>query len=420
VVVLIGNPGTAHLGQLEDFLRRNGYPYTAIDAAQSDGRAMVERLGVEQADLPLMICPNGSLLKRPTETEAALCLGMTPELDAGKVYDVAVVGAGPAGLAAAVYAGSEGLSVIVLDSRAFGGQAGASSRIENYLGFPTGISGLALMGRAFNQALKFGVEIAIPVTVERLDCGDEDCRLGAPHRLVLSNGAAVHARTVVVASGAAYRRPPIENLSNFEGAGVSYWASPVEAKLCEGEEVALVGGGNSAGQAVVFLAPKVKKLHLVVRGEGLESSMSRYLIDRIAALPNVELHTKTEVVGLEGNEKDGLTGAMFRCKATGETHTCHMRHLFLFIGGQLVENAAADRHRLLCRAVSGKDEKLVAANSGAKCCLPRTLASHRFCPTRSVQVNHPQWLHIGRRLKLARGFQIGGRGRVEDEVKAVV
>jgi thioredoxin reductase (NADPH) len=330
--VLIGNPGTARLGQLEDFLRRNGYPYTAIDAAQSDGRAMVERLGVEQADLPLMICPNGSLLKRPTETEAALCLGMTPELDAGKVYDMAVVGAGPAGLAAAVYAGSEGLSVIVLDSRAFGGQAGASSRIENYLGFPTGISGLALMGRAFNQALKFGVEIAIPVTVERLDCGDEDCRLGAPHRLVLSNGAAVHARTVVVASGAAYRRPPIENLSNFEGAGVSYWASPVEAKLCEGEEVALVGGGNSAGQAVVFLAPKVKKLHLVVRGEGLESSMSRYLIDRIAALPNVELHTKTEVVGLEGNEKDGLTGAMFRCKATGETHTCHMRHLFLFIG----------------------------------------------------------------------------------------
>ncbi|MGE5260252.1 MAG: FAD-dependent oxidoreductase [Actinomycetota bacterium] len=330
--VLIGIPGTARLGQLEDFLRRNGYPYTAIDAAQSDGRAMVERLGVEQADLPLMICPNGSLLKRPNEAEAALCLGMTPELDAEKVYDVAVVGAGPAGLAAAVYAGSEGLSVIVLDSRAFGGQAGASSRIENYLGFPTGISGLALMGRAFNQALKFGVEIAIPVTVERLDYSDEDCRLGAPHRLALSNGVAVCARTVVVASGAAYRRPPIDNLPNFEGAGVSYWASPVEAKLCEGEEVALVGGGNSAGQAVVFLAPKVKKLHLVVRGEGLEASMSCYLIDRIAALPNVELHTKTEIVGLEGNEKDGLTGAVFRCKTTGETHTCHMRHLFLFIG----------------------------------------------------------------------------------------
>jgi thioredoxin reductase (NADPH) len=329
--VLIGNPGTARLSQLEDFLRRNGYPYTAINAAQTDGRAMIERLGVEQADLPLMICPNGSLLKRPTEAEAALCLGMTPELDAEKVYDVAVVGAGPAGLAAAVYAGSEGLSVVVLDSRAFGGQAGASSRIENYLGFPTGISGLALMGRAFNQALKFGVEIAIPVTVERLDC-DEDCRSGAPHRLALGNGATVCARTVVVASGAAYRRPPIDNLSNFEGAGVSYWASPVEAKLCEGEEVALVGGGNSAGQAVVFLAPKVKKLHLVVRGEGLEASMSRYLIDRIAALPNVELHTGTEIVGLEGNEKDGLTGAVFRSKTTGETHTCHMRHLFLFIG----------------------------------------------------------------------------------------
>jgi thioredoxin reductase (NADPH) len=363
--VLIGSPGTARLSRLEDFLRRNGYPYTAIDAAQTDGHAMVERLGVQQADLPLMICPNGSLLKRPTETEAALCLGMTPELDAEKVYDVAVVGAGPAGLAAAVYAGSEGLSVVVLDSHAFGGQAGASSRIENYLGFPTGISGLALMARAFNQALKFGVEIAIPVTVERLDCGDGDCRLGAPHHLVLSSGALVCARTVVVASGAAYRRPPIENLSNFEGAGVSYWASPIEAKLCEGEEVALVGGGNSAGQAVVFLAPKVKKLHLVVRREGLEASMSRYLIDRIAALPNVELHTRTEIVGLEGNEKDGLTGAVFRCKATGETHTCHMRHLFLFIGADPNANWLAH-----CVEVDARGF-VVTGNGFAKCSIGR-------------------------------------------------
>jgi len=331
--VLVGNPGTANLARLEDFLRRNGYPYTVLDAAKdADGRAIVERLGMQQADLPLMVCPNGTVLKCPTEAEAGLCLGITPELDPDKIYDVAVVGAGPAGLAAAVYAGSEGLSVLVLDSKAFGGQAGASARIENYFGFPTGISGLALTARAFNQALKFGVEVAIPLEVQRLDCGEADRRSGAPHRLVLNNGVTVTAKTVVIASGARYRRPPIDNLARFEGAGVSYWASPVEAKLCEGEEVALIGGGNSAGQAVVFLAPKVRKLHLVVRGEGLEASMSRYLIDRIRALPNVELHTNTEIVGLEGGENGGLTGAVFRDKMTGETHTCHMRHLFLFIG----------------------------------------------------------------------------------------
>ena len=331
--VLVGNPGTANLARIEDFLRRNGYPYTVLDAAKdADGRAMVERLGMLPADLPLMVCPNGTVLKCPTEAEAGVCLGITPELDPDKIYDVAVVGAGPAGLATAVYAGSEGLSVLVLDSKAFGGQAGASARIENYFGFPTGISGLALTARAFNQALKFGVEVAIPLEVERLDCGEADRRSGAPHRLVLNNGVTVSAKTVVIASGARYRRPPIDNLAQFEGAGVSYWASPVEAKLCEGEEVALVGGGNSAGQAVVFLAPKVRKLHLVVRGEGLEASMSRYLIDRINALPNVELHTKTEIVGLEGGENGGLTGAVFRDKTTGETHTCHMRHLFLFIG----------------------------------------------------------------------------------------
>ena len=192
-----------------------------------------------------------------------MCVGITPDLDPQLTYDVAVVGAGPAGLATAVYAASEGLSVLVLDQRAFGGQAGASARIENYLGFPTGISGMALAGRAFNQALKFGAEIAIPLEVARLDCGGPRGIPGDPLRLELTDGRAVRARTVVVASGARYRRPDIPNLATFEGASVSYWASPVEAKLCEGEEVALVGGGNSAGQAVVFLAPKVKRLHLV-------------------------------------------------------------------------------------------------------------------------------------------------------------
>ena len=331
--VLVGTPGTPELVRLQGFLGRNGYPYTVLDASDdAEGRAIVERAGILPEELPLMICPNGTVLKRPTDAEAGIILGITPELDPNTVFDVAVVGAGPAGLAAAVYGASEGLSVLVLDQRAFGGQAGASARIENYLGFPTGISGMALAGRAFNQALKFGAEIAIPLEVARLDCGTPDQKGGEPTRLELTNGSAVRARTVVVATGARYRRPPIPNLSTFEGRGISYWASPVEAKLCEGEEVALVGGGNSAGQAVVFLAPKVRRLHLVVRGSGLEASMSRYLIDRIAALPNVELHTGTEVVALEGDEVTGLTAAVFRERATGATHTCPLRQLFLFIG----------------------------------------------------------------------------------------
>ena len=301
--VLVGNPASPDLVRLQGFLDRNGYPYTVLDATNdADGRAVVERFGVIPNETPLMICPNGTLLKRPTDAEAGVCLGITPELDPDKVYDVAVVGAGPAGLATAVYAASEGLSVLVVDQRAFGGQAGASARIENYLGFPTGISGMALAGRAFNQALKFGAEIAIPVEAARLDCAEPGKKPNGVTRLEFTNGGAARARTVVIASGARYRRPPISNLSAFEGRGVSYWASPVEAKLCEGEEVALVGGGNSAGQAVVFLASKVKRLHLVVRGPGLETSMSRYLVDRIAALPNVELHTGTEVVALEGDE----------------------------------------------------------------------------------------------------------------------
>jgi thioredoxin reductase (NADPH) len=330
--VLVGRPGMPDISRLEVFLRRNGYPYTVLDASHEDGRSMVERFGVRTEDLPLMLCPNGSLLKRPTDAEAGVCLGITPELDPETVYDVAVVGAGPAGLATAVYAASEGLSVLVLDQRAFGGQAGASARIENYLGFPTGISGLGLAGRAFNQALKFGAEIAIPLEVSRLCCRDASRDPAEPLRLYLTDGNAVRSRTIVIASGVRYRRPEIPDLESFEGNGVSYWASPIEAKLCEGQEVALVGGGNSAGQAVVFLEPKVKHLHLVVRGPGLEASMSRYLIDRIAALPNVTLHTGTEIVGLVGRDSGGLSAAVFKDRATGETHSCPVAQVFLFIG----------------------------------------------------------------------------------------
>jgi thioredoxin reductase (NADPH) len=324
--ILIDRPGSPDVVRLQGFLTRSGYPNLVLDAVtDADGQAMVERLGVHHDDLPLVVCPNGMLLKKPTETELARCLGIIPTLDPAAVYDVAIIGAGPAGLAAAVYAASEGLSVIVLDGRTMGGQAGASSRIENYLGFPTGISGQALAGRAFNQALKFGVEIAIPLEVKRLDCS------ASPFGVEVSRDVTIRARAIVVASGARYRRPDIVNLGAFEGAGVSYWASPIEARLCAGEEIALVGGGNSAGQAVVFLAPQVRRLHLVVR-RPLTETMSRYLIDRILALPNVEMHVGSEVASLQGDRLMGLSGVAFRDCVSGSEHHCPLRHLFLFIG----------------------------------------------------------------------------------------
>ncbi|MBI1202967.1 MAG: FAD-dependent oxidoreductase [Rhodopseudomonas sp.] len=329
--LLIGHPNAPDLLRLQGFLARNGYPYTVLDVATDDeARAAVERFGILEHELPLMICPNGALLKRPTDAEAGACLGITPELDADKIYDVAVVGAGPAGLAAAVYGASEGLSMIVLDQRAFGGQAGASARIENYLGFPTGISGMALAGRAFNQAQKFGAEIAIPLQVDRLDCGGVERGAGEPFRIHIEDGKAVMARNVIIASGARYRRPEIPNLAEFDNHGVSFWASPIEAKLCEGEEVALIGGGNSAGQAVVYLAPKVKHLYLSVR-RPLEATMSKYLIERIEALPNVTMHVGNEIVALGGDDS-GLASATFRNRKTGAEKTYALRHLFLFIG----------------------------------------------------------------------------------------
>jgi thioredoxin reductase (NADPH) len=356
--VLIGRPGSADLVRLQGFLSRNGYPYTVLDAsADEEGRAVVERLGVQPEDLPLMLCPNGTVIKRPTDAEAGVCLGITPDLDPDIVYDVVVVGAGPAGLATAVYSASEGLSVLVLDQRAAGGQAGASARIENYLGFPTGISGQALAGRAFVQAQKFGAEIAVPLEVARLNCAARKRALGSPLQLELTDGRSVRARTVVAATGVRYRRPEIANLAEFEGAGVSYWASPVEAKLCEGEEVALVGGGNSAGQAAVFLAPKVKRLHLVVRRADLSSTMSRYLIDRIEALPNVELHAHKEVVALHGDRADGLTGATFANRRHGTTARCDLSHLFLFIG--------ADPHANWLAGAASVDDKGFLLTGGA-------------------------------------------------------
>jgi thioredoxin reductase (NADPH) len=330
--VIVGRAGTADVLRLENFLARNGHPRQRLDPDRDTGAAeLLERFRVQPRELPIVLCPNGRFLRNPSEEELARCLGLLSQIDVARVYDVAIVGAGPAGLAAAVYAASEGLSVLVLDCRSFGGQAGASSRIENYLGFPTGISGQALMARAYNQAQKFGVEVAIPDEVVGLE-SHPDAAL-ARFRLRLGNLECVSARTIVIASGARYRRLELERLAEFEGTSVHYWASPLEARLCAGAEVALVGAGNSAGQAVVYLATQAARITLLVRGRSLEATMSSYLIDRIAALPNVELHLATEVTGLEG--ADGkLQAIRWRARGSGEHVQRAVSHLFLFIGAE--------------------------------------------------------------------------------------
>src|SRR5580700_12112935 len=310
-LVIIGPAGHADVLRLEDFLRRAGQPYRRLESdADPEAQTLLDRFHIARDDVPIVLCPSGQLLRNPTESALASCLGLTRPLDETKLWDVAIVGAGPAGLASAVYAGSEGLSVLALDCRAFGGQAGASARIENYLGFPTGITGLALMARAYNQALKFGVDMAIPDEVASLQ-GQTAADAGR-FLLTLANKECVRARTVVIASGARYRRLDLENLASFEGSCVHYWASPLEGRLCAGQEVALVGAGNSAGQAVVYLSSQVAKVWLIVRGPSLAASMSRYLVDRIAARPNIEVLTQTTVAALHG--RNGILEAI-QCRS---------------------------------------------------------------------------------------------------------
>jgi thioredoxin reductase (NADPH) len=325
--VLIGPSNSTGVVRLQGFLTRNGFPYHLLDpATDHEAAELIVRYSPSPSDWPLAVTADGTVLRNPGETELARALGMIGGPAGNRIYDVAIVGCGPAGLATAVYAASEGLSVAVLDTRAYGGQAGASARIENYLGFPTGISGQALAGRAFSQAQKFGADIMIPMSAKSLDCTRPD---GA-FALALDGDDSLRARAIVVASGARYRRPEIENLDKFEGRGVWYWASPVEARLCVEQDIVLVGGGNSAGQAAVFLSGHARKVRMIIRGGGLGASMSRYLIERIEATPNIDLMFNTEVVGLEGEQ--GLERVRWRSRLSGEDSSAEIRNLFLFVG----------------------------------------------------------------------------------------
>ena len=325
--VIIGRAEDGNVLRLDNFLSRNGHPHVRLDPeGDSCTRTLVERFAVRDDELPIVLCPSGELLRNPTEAELGRCIGLSFAIDPERIYDLVMVGAGPAGLAASVYAGSEGLSVLTLDCRSFGGQAGASARIENFLGFPTGISGLALMARSYTQAQKFGVEMSIPVEAVSLACGDGE----RPHVLTLSSGDRVQARTVVIATGARYRRLSVSGIEQYEGTSVHYWASPLEAKLSAGLEVALVGGGNSAGQSAVFLAGQANHVTMLAR-RPLRATMSSYLVDRIAGVPNIEVVTGVEVSGLDGSAGI-LEEIRWRAHRSGQEIVRPVGQLFLFIG----------------------------------------------------------------------------------------
>jgi thioredoxin reductase (NADPH) len=330
-IILIGSIHSLDTFRIKEFLTRNYQPYSYIDLERAaEVQEMLDRFSLSIDDLPVLICRGTAVLRNPTNEEITGCLGFNEGIDQAHVRDLVIVGAGPAGLAAAVYGASEGLDVLVLESNAPGGQAGASSKIENYLGFPTGISGPELAGRAYTQAQKFGAEMLIAKDAKGLAC---DRR---PYAVLIGDGQRIPARTVMIASGAQYRRLQLENLSKFEGAGVYYGATHLEAQLCDGEEVIVVGGGNSAGQAAVFLAQTTSRVYMLVRSDGLAKTMSRYLIRRIEETPNIELHTHTEVVALEGN--DHLERVTWRDNQTGQTEPRRMAHLFSMTGA--VPNSA--------------------------------------------------------------------------------
>jgi thioredoxin reductase (NADPH) len=324
-VVLLGSTRSAGTLRLQQFLTRNTYPFVNLDIDNDTSvRDLLERFHVKVEDIPVVVCRGSVVLKNPSNEEVAACLGMNQQIDDDRVRDVVVVGAGPAGLAAGVYAASEGLDVLVLETGTPGGQAGSSSKIENYLGFPTGISGLALAARALIQAQKFGAEIRTAYSALHLNCDQR------PYTVEFANGHAVRTRTVVIATGADYRQLALDNASRFLGMGIYYAATSTEARRCGTAEVIVVGGGNSAGQAAVYLAATCRRVNLLVRGDGLAASMSQYLIRRIADTPNITLRTRTEIVSLEGEEQ--LTRVTWKTAPGNVPETHDIGHVFLMTG----------------------------------------------------------------------------------------
>ena len=324
-VILIGSRHSAGTLRVQQFLSRNAFPFVNLDLESDPSvQALLDRFHVTVEDIPVVICRGETLAKNPSNEWLAECLGMNPQLDSRTVRDIVVIGAGPAGLAAAVYAASEGMNVLVLETNAPGGQAGSSSRIENYLGFPTGISGQALAGRALVQAQKFGAEVAIANSAIRLRCEPK------PFEIEISGAHLVRCRAIIVASGVEYRKLALSNIEHFHGVGIYYAATYIEAQLCKDEDIVIVGGGNSAGQAAVFLASTCKHVHLLVRSRGLAESMSRYLIRRIEDTPNITLRTCTQITDLEGDSS--LERVTWHCTLDNRTETSPMRHVFLMTG----------------------------------------------------------------------------------------
>jgi thioredoxin reductase (NADPH) len=323
--IVMGSRHSANTLRLREFLSRNAYPYTYVDLdTDKTSQELLDRFTVKLEEVPVVICHGRTVLRNPSTQQLADCLGFNVSIDTSQVRDVIIVGAGPSGLAAAVYAASEGLDALVIETNAPGGQAGSSSKIENYLGFPTGVSGQELAARAITQAQKFGAKMMVGHGAVRLNCARR------PYQVVLDNGNSVAARAIIISTGAQYNRPRIANLEKFEGQGIYYGATHIESQLCESEDVIVVGGGNSAGQAAVFLAQTARRVYMLVRSGSLSDTMSRYLIQRITENPVIELHYRTEIVGLEGDTR--LESVTWRDGTTGETSTHAIRHVFIMTG----------------------------------------------------------------------------------------
>jgi thioredoxin reductase (NADPH) len=358
-IILIGSTYSADTLRIKEFLMRNGHPYSYIDLEHDpDVQNMLDSFHLAANEIPVVICRGQVILRNPSKEEIADCLGFNESINQTEVRDLIIIGAGPSGLAAAVYGASEGLNVLVLETSSPGGQAGSSSRIENYLGFPTGIPGQELASRAYIQAQKFGAEILITKGI-RLFCDRK------PYVVEIENGTRIPARTIVVATGAAYRKPQCEKLPRFEGSGVYYAATPMEAQLCQGEEVIVVGGGNGAGQAAVFLAESTKRVHMLVRSASLAEKMSRYLIRRIEETPKIVFQPYTEVIGLEGG--DHLESVKWRNNQTGLTEEHKIRHMFLMTGadpntGWLDGCIALDSNGFIKTGIDLLPDNLNAAN----------------------------------------------------------